>query len=174
MSTPPQGASSIDFSAPWSRQLKWITVLTSLFLLGTSAALQINTPTDAPPMYQLGVWLPLVIFALCALCSVRGYRLKGEQLIIRRLGWNSCITLGNIVSVAHEPDAIAASIRIFGNGGFFGFIGLFRNQKLGRYRAFATDGTRCVVIRLAASTLVVTPDNPQRFVQALMPFTGKR
>jgi hypothetical protein len=59
------------------------------------------------------------------------------------------------------------SIRTFGNGGLFGFIGLFRNKKLGRYRAFATDEKNAVVLRFATHTLVITPEQPQRAVTLL-------
>ncbi|WP_160153240.1 PH domain-containing protein [Microbulbifer sp. ALW1] len=169
MPTPPKISPRIEFSAPWSRQLRWITALTSLFLVGTSVILQINTPAHAPSTYQLGIWLPLALLLLCAVFTVRGYRLQGNDLIVRRLGWSTRISLGEIESVTHEPDAMKGSIRLFGNGGYFGYIGLFRNQKLGRYRAFATSAAHSVVIRRPASTLLVTPDNPQRFVEALKP-----
>ena len=159
-----------SFSAPWGRQLKLITTLCGFILFGISAALLANAPENPPWTYQVGTWMPPAIFALCALFSVRGYSLQENNLIVHRPGWRTRIPLAELQSVSHQPDATGGSIRIFGNGGLFGFIGLFRNQKLGRYRAFATDLAHTVVIRLPVRTIVVTPGDPQRFVSTLTPF----
>lgn len=157
------------FSAPWGRHLVLITSLCGVILIGISAVLLARAPENPPWMYQVGTWMPLAIFALCALFSVRGYSLQDHYLIVHRPGWRTRVNLEDLQSVSHQPDATRGSIRIFGNGGLFGFTGLFRNQKLGRYRAFATDISHTVVIRLPIRTIVVTPDNPQKFVEILHP-----
>ena len=151
------------FGAPWSRQLKLLTLLSSAILLGISIALLLNTPEQAPPIYQLGIWIPLLTLVLSALFAVRGYQLDGDQLYVLRPGWRSGRSLSQLQSVAADPKAMDGSIRLFGNGGLFAYLGLFRNSKLGRYRAFATDAARSVVLRLPAATVVVTPDDPQAF-----------
>lgn len=156
---------SREFSAPWGRQLTLITCLCGVILFGISGALLLQAPEDPPLMYRVGIWLSPAIFLLCALFSVRGYRLEEDKLLVYRPGWRTTLPLQDVQSVAHQPEATQGSIRIFGNGGLFGFIGLFRNQQLGRYRAFATDLSRTVVIRLPAQTLVVTPGDPDGFVQ---------
>ena len=56
-----------------------------------------------------------------------------------------------------------------GYGGLFAFTGWFRNKKLGAYRAFVTDLNRCIVIRLPKRTVVVSPNSPERFIEALKP-----
>ncbi|MBB5210014.1 PH domain-containing protein [Microbulbifer hydrolyticus] len=157
----------VEFSAPWSRQLALITLLCGVIMFGISGALLAKAPEQPPLMYQVGIGLSPAIFLLCALCAVRGYRLQGSDLFVVRPGWRTRVSLAAMESVSHDPEATSGSIRIFGNGGLFGFIGLFRNQKLGRYRAFATDLARTVVIRLPAQTIVVTPNDPKRFVEAL-------
>jgi hypothetical protein len=55
-------------------------------------------------------------------------------------------------------------MRLFGNGGFFCFAGWFRNSKLGVYRLFGTDAKLAVVLRFSDKTVVITPDDPQKFV----------
>ncbi len=144
-----------------------ITALCGVILFGISGVLLAQAPENPPLMYRLGIWLSPAIFLLCALFSVRGYRLENQCLVVRRPGWRTRVPLLDVESVAHQPEATKGSIRIFGNGGLFGFTGLFRNQKLGRYRAFATDLTHTVVIRMPAKTIVVTPGDPDRFVNEI-------
>ena len=59
-----------------------------------------------------------------------------------------------------------ASLRTWGIGGVFSFSGHFVNT-LGRYRAFVTDPQRTVVLRLSRGILVVSPDRPEDFVDAV-------
>jgi hypothetical protein len=66
-----------------------------------------------------------------------------------------------------DHEATSKSLRLFGNSGFFCIAGLFSNRKLGRYRAFATDPQRAVVLELPARKVVVTPENPWQFLAAL-------
>jgi hypothetical protein len=66
-----------------------------------------------------------------------------------------------------DSTAMKGSIRIFGNGGLFSFSGSFRNRKLGSYRAYVTDVKNAVVIKLPSGVLVVSPDSPDRFVDAV-------
>jgi hypothetical protein len=88
-------------------------------------------------------------------------------MIVKRAGWKSRIDLHDLQSVEIDRDAMAKSVRLFGNGGLFCFAGLFRNKKLGSYRVFATDPVRAVVLRFTNRTVVVTPHEPENFAAAL-------
>lgn len=54
-----------------------------------------------------------------------------------------------------------------GNGGFLGYIGWFRSKRLGSFRAYVTDPPRCVVLEFEQRKVVVSPDDPRRFLEAL-------
>ena len=158
---------SAMFTAPWSRQLKWLTALTCALLLGVSVAMRLNAPAEPPLMYRIGTWLPVLVFAASALCSILGYRIDGRDLLVLRPGWHTRIPLRELQTVEFVPDAMAGSIRLFGNGGLFGFIGLFRSKPLGRYRAYVTNAANTVVLRLARGTYVVSPSSPEHFVRSI-------
>jgi hypothetical protein len=119
----------------------------------------------------LAVWLmtavPLLTMVASAAFMVRGYVLTEGFLIIKRLGWETCLNLSRLTSATIDPDAPHGSIRLFGNGGFFSFTGWFRNKKLGVYHAYATDMKRAVVLRFSDKTVVITPDDPPKFVAAV-------
>lgn len=155
------------FEAPWSRQLKWITALSSALLLGIPLVILARIP-QAEMAWRSGmVLLPLAILATCAFFAIRGYVIDSNALLICRPGWKTRISLQGLQEVAADPKAMDGSIRVFGNGGLFCFAGLYRNSRLGRYRAFATDQARAVVLKFPGRTLVVTPGDPQKFVAAL-------
>ncbi|MGV6827448.1 MAG: PH domain-containing protein, partial [bacterium] len=99
--------------------------------------------------------------------TVRGYQLRGSFLLVRRLGWYTRIDLTDLSSSQYDPQAMASSIRTFGNGGLFGFSGKYWNRELGSYKVYATNPENAVVLRLGKKVLVVTPDNPNDFVAAL-------
>jgi hypothetical protein len=62
---------------------------------------------------------------------------------------------------------MARSLRLFGNGGLLSYSGYFWNRKTGRYRAFATDPSRAVVLSYRKRKIIITPDDPQRFIVRL-------
>ncbi|SDJ54898.1 PH domain-containing protein [Microbulbifer yueqingensis] len=155
------------FDAPWSRQLKWLTALTSLLLVGIPAVLLNRAPENPPSLYMVSVWLPLVILALCTLFAIRGYAIDDNALYILRPLWKTRISLEGLIEVKPDPEAMRASIRVFGNSGLFGYIGLFRNEKTGPYRAFATDQQKAVVMRYPDRTVVVTPGRPDKLAALL-------
>lgn len=157
----------VKFGAPWSRQLKVLTSVFTLFLLGLPLILLDRAPEDPPTIYLISIWLPVAILVLSALFAIRGFVVEGNRLLVLRPLWKTRLSLQGLQRAEADPEAMQGSIRTFGNGGLFGFIGLFRNKKLGRYRAFATDEKNAVVLRFATHTLVITPEQPQRAVALL-------
>ncbi len=113
------------------------------------------------------VAVPILTILGSAAFIVRGYRISGGMLLILRPGWETRFQLSKLTSARIDPEAFNRSLRLFGNGGFFCFAGWFRNSKLGVYRAYATDAKRAVVLRFLDKTIVVTPDNPEKFVQEI-------
>jgi hypothetical protein len=146
-----------EFSSPWSRGLKVLTGVV-LFLLAYVAV-------------SRGAWagaIAISVVAASALFAVRGYRIGGRELVIKRLGWSKNLDLANLERVEVLRDAMAQSLRIFGIGGLFSYVGLFRNSRLGWYRAYATDPSRAVVLSFRARRVVVTPDDPEQFSRSVL------
>lgn len=115
-------------------------------------------------------WVGAVMLAmvfLCALFTVRGYAVLPDAILVQRLFWVTRLPRGGLHSARVEPQAMRGSVRLFGNGGFFAFSGLYRNARLGVYRAFVTDRDRTVVLRYAGRTIVLSPDAPEEFVRDL-------
>lgn len=144
------------FAAPWSLKLKLLTLALGGLLLYVA--------TQTGPVGSAAI---VGVLVLCMALSVRGYSVVGGQLLVHRLGWASRFDLGILTSADYSPGVTLGSVRTFGIGGLFGFVGHFRNAVLGPYRAYATDPANAVVLRLGHDVVVVTPERPAEFVAAI-------
>jgi len=151
------GAGGEHFRAPWSPRLKAFTA--AFLALMTAMFIATQMPTRL---------LPLMILGITMAFSVRGYSVRPGMLMVHRVGWSTKLPLDGLVSAEAEPNATIGSIRVFGIGGAFAFVGRFRNSTLGSYRAYVTDPAFCVVLDFGSETVVVTPDSPARFLEALL------
>jgi hypothetical protein len=150
------------FRAPWSTSTK---VLTGLFVAaGVCVVLGTNAVVAA---------LFAAILLTTVLYSARRYSIDGADLVIHRPIGDRYVDLRQVRSAVHRPDVRKGSWRLFGIGGVFGSSGLFYNKTLGRYHAYMTDAARSVVLDLGDETVVVTPGDPARFVQAVERGRGK-
>ncbi|MEC7907207.1 MAG: PH domain-containing protein [Verrucomicrobiota bacterium] len=155
------------FSAPWGRSLKLTTrlclaVVFGIFLIG------VIVESKNVAYWKIGMlWIPAGLLLVSYFFSIRNYQLIESKLYIRRIGWKYTIDLANLESVQVDPSAMSKSIRLFGNGGLFCFAGIFRNHKLGRYRAFAASSKNSVILRFPNRTIVVTPEDPDGFAEMI-------
>ena len=166
--------SGMKFGAPWGVSLKLMTAVSVGVLLGIPA-IGLSTGPHGNLIWIMGmIVMPLLILGVAVFFVIRGYMVIDRQLLVQRLGWNSQLSLDNLVSVEYDPQAMRRSLRTFGNGGLFCFAGQFRNKRLGAYRAFATAPQLAVVLKFPDRTVVVTPDDPQKFVDAVNRLIGER
>jgi hypothetical protein len=164
---PPRQPRTGRFSAPWGGPLTAVSLAATALILGVTALVWLSTPApDATVRWAVSLGSAGLLGGT-ALFAVRGYELRGRELLIRRLAWCSRIPLDGLRAAYADPAAMRGALRLFGNGGLFAFTGLSWNRRLGRFRAYATDPRRAVVLELPARTLVVTPDRPGAFLEAL-------
>jgi hypothetical protein len=155
----------VRFSAPWSSTVRIVTLIVVTLLLALAAISCFVQPEKIPMAARLAAFvLPLLVLFGTLLFVVQGYVVTDSELFIERFGWRNRIPLRDVVSVTIDPEAMRGSLRLCGSGGLFGFFGWFRNSKLGVYRAYCTDTKRCVILKLVNRTIVVSPDDPGRFV----------
>lgn len=114
--------------------------------------------------HTVAAFIMFLVLGGSAMFGVRGYRIVGSGLLIDRPGWATTLDLGALTRVEAEPHAMDGSLRLFGTV-LFGYVGRYRNERLGWYRAYATAPKKAVVLRFADRTIVVTPDDPEGFVR---------
>jgi hypothetical protein len=153
------------FEAPWCSRLRTVTVLVGVMLVAMFA---IGLMVHQPIMVVVAV----LVMLLPIPWAVLGFTLTPDAIEVVRPGWTLRLPLKALQSVTAEPTAMRGSIRLMGNGGLYAFTGLYRSDALGRYRAYVTDPARAVVLRYPDRTVVVTPDQPERFVQRVRHAAG--
>lgn len=155
------------FNAPWNRKIK-VTTTVFLFIIGyllVGVLATVETLLEADAVMSLAVIGGILL--TCAFYAVRGYSITENTLMVHRVGWAKRFDLSKLTRVDVQPGATVGSLRTWGIGGLFGFVGRFYNEQLGSYRAYATDGTRTVVLDFSGEKVVVTPDEPVSFAEAL-------
>ena len=154
-----------EFSAPWSRSVRLVTAASVAVLLLIVLAGLFTGPRQSPVWRVAMVGVPLGVLAAALPFMVRGYALTESHIEVRRLGWSSVLPLAGLLGVTGEPEGLRGSLRLLGNGGLFGISGWFWNRRIGRFRAYATDPARVVLLRYRDGTkVVVTPHDVQHFI----------
>ena len=154
-----------EFSAPWSRSVRLATAGTAAVLLAVLLAGLFTGPRHLLVWRAAMVGVPLVVLFGAVPFMVRGYVLTETHIEVRRLGWRTVLPLAGLVAVTGEPEGFRGSLRLFGNGGLFCISGWFWNRRIGRFRAYATDPGRAVLLRYRdGSKVVVTPHDVQHFI----------
>lgn len=150
----------MTFAAPWGRELKVMS------MIGGGV---IGVPIVVQSLE--GRWVVPVLMAslltVIALYCVRGYELEPGMLLVRRLLWYTRWPLDETAHATVRPHAMRGSWRMWGNGGLFAITGRFSGSGLGGYQAFVTDPSRTVIITTRKGIVVVSPDRPDAFVDAL-------
>ena len=124
-----------------------------------------GAPRRLPAWRAVMVGVPLLVLLSALPFMVRGYILTDTHILVRRLGWTTMLPLAGLAAVTGEPEGLRGSLRLFGNGGLFAISGWFWNRRFGRFRAYATDPNRVVLLRYRdGRNLVVTPDDVQHFI----------
>ena len=155
------------FKAPWGRLLIVISSIAAIALVGIPCLSIIFDAAGNASEPIIIFLIPLIILFAAIPFLIRGYVITENRLIVQRLFWNNMIDLSKFTSAEANPKAMSKSIRTFGNGGLFSFSGKFRNKALGPYRAFATKLENSVVLKFTDHTIVVTPEQPQLFIQKI-------
>lgn len=153
-------APRMHFRAPWSLTVKVITVLTSVVVL----ALPFIISRTSLHLLHSVLW---GAFVFSLFFSVNGFSVRNGQLLVHRLGWATKFELAQLSAFNVNPHAMMGAIRLFGNGGCFCILGRYRNEVIGNFHAYVTDPANSVVLEFGTHKIVISPDDPQAFVETL-------
>jgi hypothetical protein len=151
MSSSPGGS----FSVSYDSTTRFISAVVCVVLIGIALTTR---------SVVVGCLSALVI-ALSYAYSPRSYGISQGAVVVRRLIGSVRIPLDGIRDVrAAGPEDLQGCIRVFGNGGLFGYYGVYRTSKLGTCSWYVTNRGNAVVLITDTKTTVFSPDDVNDFV----------
>ena len=149
---------STSFSATFDVPTR---IVSALAIIGFTAAVVL---TRNPFVVGLTVLALGIAFAW----SPRGYILEEGTLIIRRLIGNVRFPLAELREARPAArDDLRGCVRLWGNGGLFGYYGLYVTRKLGKCTWYVTNRKRILVLSTGAKTILISPDDSDSFLNTL-------
>ena len=163
----------MEFKLSFDRLSKWITTGTLVVFLTTLGIIEFvkdNQNTEILTLVQtlMATFLTLIL-GYCYFTRPLYYYLDSQNLVIRR-PINS-ITIPRIEiseSTLVEHSEKKNMLRLFGNGGFFGYTGFFYNHTLGKMHLYVSRKDHWVLIKLSnKKQVVLSPDEDVTFLREL-------
>lgn len=151
----------------WSGGVWAVTIVTLVVLAGAGFYLE----SLQWPRSMLWLKYLLTIILLTTVIAGVGYmpmRLKAndEKVTVRRLFGSLEIPLNEVIDTRRIfKSEIDGSIRTFGSGGLFGYLGRFKNDRLGNYTMYATELNNLILVRTNNKKYVFSCSCPQEFVE---------
>jgi hypothetical protein len=154
----------MTFKASFDWKVKLITssfailVLTFLWL----SARNFDTLTSGTVFSLIGLVLILGTY----LWHPQSYKITEGGIIINRPIGSKLLGFSSIKHIKRvENDDLGFVLRLFGNGGLFGFTGLFKSRFQGDLTFYATQQRNYVIVETDLKKCVLTPDEPFDFVK---------
>jgi len=117
--------------------------------------------------WYLGAFFALILVGSYA-WSPRGYRIEDGCVVVARLIGEARIPLDGIREIRRSGgNDFDGCIRLFGNGGLFGYYGLFRTSRLGKCTWYVTNRANIVVLITESKTALFSPDEVEGFLSAI-------
>jgi Bacterial PH domain len=161
------------FSAILDNTSKILTaVLAPIFLVvPTSILLSLRTQTDKSYQgYMIGLCILLsLIFLIVYLLSPQHYIVDGKKLKVVTKYKTFHYDLEKLEKAQSvTKDEMGFLIRIFGNGGLFGYTGYFTSKHFGRMQFWVTDTNQMAMLTFSDNKkVVISPKEMDAFIKAL-------
>ena len=105
------------------------------------------------PVLYIATWIPINLSA------------NTTHIILHKLIGKITIPIGEITSVQIiDKSMISNSIRLFGSGGVFGYLGKFRNRLLGNYIMYITERKNLILIKTHKKTYIFNCKGPDSLI----------
>ena len=155
-----------------SKGVKWITVFFFLIMI-FSILMSIYTVSKGVNVTEaiiVTAFLLVVTFS-CFLVFPMYIIAEDEGIGIRTLLRTKRISYEDIDRIERVDELFGATktIRLFGIGGVFGYIGLFRTKGVGTFRSYVTDDKKAFVIyRTKGMPIAISVNEPEEFMPYYM------
>ncbi len=163
------------FSVRWSRLTWVVTLVVGLLVLLTAITLfwsarQSGAPGSTQRMaLTMVAFIPFVVVAAVTLLAPRGFEVRSDAVVVKRLGKDVAIPLVGVREIRPvEAREVRFIWRLCGCGGFLGWFGLFYSRALGQFWAYAGSLEDLVLLtQTNGRKIVVSPHPRESFLEAV-------
>jgi hypothetical protein len=113
------------------------------------------------------------LFVLTAVLSAyfwhpQSYKVTSGGIVIKRPIGSKLIGFSTIKQIKPiEKDDFGFIMRVFGNGGLFGYTGIHKSAVLGETTFFATQQRNYIMVETDLKKYILTPDEPVDFMKSV-------
>jgi hypothetical protein len=135
---------NVKVNTRWNNQVRIITVIVAILAIFVEITL-ISKYADNSYFGILAIILAVALgaFVLNAPLSIT---LNDSQLVLKKILGKTVIKYNHIDSISpYVRDG--SDIRVFGSGGFCGYVGIFSNRKIGKYIAYVGDPKQSFLVK---------------------------
>ena len=155
----------MNFRASLDKTAKRVTIGTAVLF----SVICIFLPAFHQGAYYVFIGISLVLVSILVgsyLFRITAYEVTPHQLIIHRPFNNKVLEHTDILKVdLLEAGALKHSMRLFGNGGLFGYYGKFSNPRFGYMSWYATNRANPVLLHMrGGKKVIITPDDAGAFI----------
>ena len=115
----------------------------------------------------LGAAVPWTAWRMSGDLDLLALELEGGRLVIQMRRRRERFTLTGATARRLTAEEIGYVERLATNGGVTAGTGGFESHRLGELDLYASDLAHAVLVDLGETRLIVTPDDPQGFLEAL-------
>lgn len=143
----------------WSKEVIIITCVGIVVVVGCMIPLIIaKTPSL---LLKWGIIVAVITpIIYCATWTPRYIAIEGDNLVFKKMIGNITIPINTICNIYDiDSSDLSGSIRIFGSGGAFGYLGRFKNNILGNYSMYITEKENLIAVKTHDKTYVFNCEN---------------
>lgn len=150
----------------WSIEVTIITLITIAIILGIIISFYSKWSANLSVLKYLITIIILSIILIPSMYTPIRLSINNEKIVLKRVIGNIEINLNDIKSVTLISNReISNSIRTFGSGGLFGYIGQFKNNILGNYTMYATEKKNLMYINTKKGKYIFSCSKSHEFAE---------
>jgi hypothetical protein len=155
-----------------SRQIMLTTLLSSAILLVVGLLLIYLSNQyrgKGPTRYIILASGCLALFFLLGSTTfrIKSYQIESGNLVIHFGMGKKLFPLNRLTEARIEQNPFSGARRVMGIGGLWCMYGSFSSERLGDFTAYASGTSQGVLLTWPDKKVLVTPDEPERFIKAL-------
>lgn len=170
-----------EYDAPMDGLTKGVTVFVIGLLAGIFSIMLLTIPIDETGTYWLFFFVGVLYFFIPFIAYIytpTGFSLFEDRIEVKRPIGSVMIQLSTISKVYYSSDGheLRKAMRLWGNGGLWGFTGLYKHKEIGKYKAYSRTSKEIVIIisKEKGNSKIIGPENPWNFTEQLTSLIEKR